>query len=326
MALQTPAITTQHVVVGEKKQRRKRISNRRTNIALITMALPGILILLLLAYLPMGGIVIAFENFFPYEGIFGSPFIGFTNFGFLFGSGTAYQITYNTLYMNSLFIIFGTLSALGIALLINEICDKSKVMVKFYQSAIFFPFLISYILVSYFVYALLNDNNGMVNHLLISFHMQPIQWYASPQYWPTILVLVNLWKTVGMSTMIYLAGMVAINPEFYEAARLDGANKWQQIRFVTLPLMRPLIILLVLLAIGKIFYADFGLFYLVTRNQAVLYSTTDVIDTFVYRALTSLDDLGMSSAAGLYQSSIGFILILLANFLVRRIDPDQAAF
>jgi putative aldouronate transport system permease protein len=191
---------------------------------------------------------------------------------------------------------------------------------------IFFPFLISYVLVYYFVYALLNDNNGLVNHILTVLHMQTIAWYSSPQYWPTILIIVNLWKTVGMSTIIYLAGMVGISPEYYEAARLDGANKWQQIRFITIPLLRPLLILTILLAIGRIFYADFGLFFQVTGNKAALYPTTDVIDTFVYRALISLDDLGMSSAAGVFQSTIGFVLILTANFLVRRIDPDQAAF
>jgi putative aldouronate transport system permease protein len=294
--------------------------------ALITMALPGIVILLVLAYLPMGGIIIAFENYLPYQGIFGSELVGFLNFHYLFGSGLGWRATYNTLYMNTMFIVFGTASSLILALLLNEIRDSSKVLSKIYQAVIFFPFLISYVLVYYFVYALLNDNNGLVNHILTVLHMQTIAWYSSPQYWPTILIIVNLWKTVGMSTIIYLAGMVGISPEYYEAARLDGANKWQQIRFITIPLLRPLLILTILLAIGRIFYADFGLFFQVTGNKAALYPTTDVIDTFVYRALISLDDLGMSSAAGVFQSTIGFVLILTANFLVRRIDPDQAAF
>ncbi len=230
--------------------------------------------------------------------------------------------------MNTLFIIFGTLAALGIALLLNEIRDTTrwKFLPTIYQSVIFFPYLISYVLVSYFIYALLNGNTGMVNHLLAALHLPTVDWFGSPQYWPAILTLVYLWKNVGFTTIIFLAGMVSISPEYYEAARLDGANGWQQVRYITLPLLKPLIILVVLLAIGRIFFADFGLFFQVPNNQPALYPTTDVIDTYVYRALITLDDVGMSSAAGLYQSTVGFILIFTANWFVRRIDPDQAAF
>lgn len=311
---------------SQPRPTRRRLFRLRHNGALITMALPGIIVLLVLAYLPMGGIIIAFKNYIPYLGIFGSDWVGWNNFRFLFGSGQAWKITYNTLFMNGLFIVSNTLVCLGVALLLNEIRDSSKILTGIYQGVIFFPYLVSYVLVSYFVFALLNYDNGLVNHVLLSLHLQPVDWYASPQYWPVILTLVYLWKSVGFGTLIFLAGMVAINPEYYEAAQLDGANRWQQVRFVTFPLLRPLIVLVVLLAIGKIFYADFGLFFQVTRNQALLYPTTDVIDTYVYRALISLDDVGMSSAAGVFQSVVGFVLILVANLLVRRIDPDQAAF
>lgn len=306
----------------------RRKARGRTNLTLITMAIPGIIVLVLFAYLPMAGILIAFKNYLPYDGFFGSAWVGLQNFRFLFGTDEARQITYNTLFMNSLFIIFSTLGSLGVALLLNEIRDSSKLkfLPKIYQSVIFFPYLISYVLVSYFVFALLNYDDGMVNHLLIALHMSTVDWFASPQYWPLILTLVYLWKSVGFGTIIYLAGMVAISPEYYEAARLDGANGWQQMRFITLPLLKPLIILTVLLAIGRIFYADFGLFFQVTNNQPALYPTTDVIDTYVYRALLTLDNVGMSSAAGVYQSVVGFILIFTANWFVRRIDPDQAAF
>lgn len=300
----------------------------RTNITLLLMALPGIIVLLLFAYLPMAGILIAFKNYLPYQGFFGSAWVGLENFRFLFGTDEARLITYNTLFMNTLFIIFNTLGALVVALLLNEIRDSSKwkFLPRIYQSVIFFPYLVSYVLVSYFIFALLNDDNGMVNHLLLAVHLPTIDWFASPQYWPLILTLVYLWKSIGFGTIIYLAGMVAISPDYYEAARLDGANGWQQIRFITLPLLRPLIILTVLLAIGRIFYADFGLFFQVTNNQPALYPTTDVIDTYVYRALLTLDNVGMSSAAGLYQSLVGFVLIFVANWFVRRIDPEQAAF
>jgi len=290
------------------------------------MALPGIIVLLVFAYLPMAGVLIAFKNFLPYQGFFGSAWVGFDNFRFLFGSSTAWHITSNTLFMNSIFIVSNTVVCLVVALLFNEIRDSSKFLSKIYQSVIFFPYLISYVLVSYFIFALLNGDTGMLNHWLSMWHIPTIDWYSSPQYWPAILTLVYLWKSVGFGSIIFLAGMVAISPEYYEAAQLDGANGWQRIRFITLPLLRPLIILTVLLAIGRIFYADFGLFFQVPRNQPLLYPATDVIDTFVYRALITLDDVGMSSAAGLFQSVVGFVLIFTANWFVRRIDPDQAAF
>ncbi len=305
-----------------------RRSRGRINLGLISMALPGILVLLVMAYLPMAGVLIAFKNYLPFEGFFGSAWVGFQNFRFLFGTSEAWRITRNTLFMNSLFIIFGTLAALGVGLLLNEVRDSSRLafLPKIYQAVIFFPYLISYVLVSYFTYALLNSDTGLVNHLFAVIHLSAIDWFSSPQYWPAILTLVYLWKNVGFTAVIFLAGMVAISPEYYEAARMDGANGWQQMRYITIPLLKPLIILVVLLAIGRIFYADFGLFFQVPNNQPALYPATDVIDTYVYRALITLDDIGMSSAAGLYQSVVGFILIFTANWFVRRIEPDQAAF
>ena len=304
----------------------KHPARKRINIALITMALPGIIILLFMSYLPMFGILIAFKNYLPYLGFFGSSWVGFDNFRFLFGTDAAWHITYNTLLMNSIFIISNTVICLAVALLLNEARASNKFLAGIYQSVIFFPYLVSYVLVSYFVFALLNGDTGTINHWLALVHIAPIDWYSAPQYWPTILTLVYLWKSVGFGTVIFIAGIVAINPEYYEAAQLDGASKWQQIFYVTLPLLRPLIILTVLLAIGRIFYANFDLFFWVPRNEPLLYPTTDVIDTFVYRALITLDDVGMSSAAGFFQSVVGFVLILTANWFVRRIDPDQAAF
>ena len=324
----SPAIAEIAISTAGKSAAPRRLRRGRINIALVTMALPGIIVLLVMAYLPMAGILIAFKNYLPFEGFFGSAWVGFQNFHFLFSTDQALRATYNTLFMNTLFIIFNTLSALAVALMLNQVRDKGrfKFLPKIYQSVIFFPYLISYVLVSYFIFALLNYDDGMLNHLLIALHLHPIDWHASPQYWPIILTLVYLWKSVGFGTIIYLAGMVAISPEYYEAAQLDGANGWQQVLYITLPLIRPLIILTVLLAIGRIFYADFGLFFQVPNNQPALYPTTDVIDTYVYRALIMLDNVGMASAAGFYQSIVGFILIFTANWFVRRINPDQAAF
>lgn len=293
------------------------------------MALPASLILLIFAYLPMGGIVVAFKDYRAVEGLWNSAWVGLKNFEFIFSSGAAWRVTFNTLFLNTLFIVTGTVGALGLALLLNEVSGKgrlSSALTRFYQSALFFPFFVSYVIVGYFGYALLNLESGTLNTLLKSLGLPPVNWYASPQYWPIILVLVNLWKNVGFGTVIYLSGMLSVDASYYEAARIDGASKWQEIRYITLPFLVPLITLNVLLSIGRIFFADFGLFYNVTRDQSLLYPTTDVIDTYVFRALRTLGDFGMAGAAGLYQSVVGFGLVLFSNWLVNRRNPERGLF
>jgi putative aldouronate transport system permease protein len=290
------------------------------------MTAPGVLLLAVFSYIPLLGLVIAFKDYRAYRGIWGSAWVGLQNFAYLFDSQDAWRITFNTLFMNALFIVTTLAASLAIALLLNEIRESSRFLSKFYQSTLFFPYFLSYVVISYFVFGLLNANNGLVDHLLPSLNLPSIDWYSSPQYWPSILTLVNLWKSAGFWSIVYLAGIIAINPEYYEAARVDGANKWQQIRGITLPLITPLIIINVLLSIGRIFYADFGLFYQVTSNSPLLYPTTDVIDTYVYRSLTTLGDVGMSAAAGFYQAIVGFVLVLLSNWIVRRISPERALF
>ena len=192
--------------------------------------------------------------------------------------------------MNTLFIVTVLIASLGIALLLHEVRNSHKWLSKFYQSTLFFPYLFSYVIINYFVFALLDTSNGLVNHFLVSLGLHAIDWYSSPQYWPVILTLVNLWKNAGFWSIVYLTGILAINPEYYEAASMEGATTWQKIWRITLPMLKPLIIINVLLSIGRIFYADFGLFYQVTRNTPQLYSTTDVIDTYAYRTLTALGD------------------------------------
>ena len=302
----------------------------RKNAALLLMATPALLVLLIYSYIPMYGVVVAFKNFSGFDGILGSPWVGLENFRFLFLTN-ARQITYNTLFMNALFIISGTVCSLGVALMLNAVRDTGRGLSRIYQAVIFFPYLLSYVIVSYFLYALLDTNTGLLNHLLTALHFSQFanfNWYAMPQLWPAIMTFVFLWKSLGFGTIIYLAGLIAINPEYYDAASIDGANIFQRLRFITLPLIRPLIILQVLLAVGRIFYSDFGLFYIVTRQYAnpQLLPTTNVIDTYVYSALIGTNDAGLAAAAGLYQSLVGFVLILLANWLVRRIDPDSAIF
>ena len=305
----------------------KLIGNPRsfhTNITLLLMALPGIILLFIFAYLPMIGLVIAFKDYRFADGIFGSPWVGFENFRFLFGTDAAWRITRNTILMNSLFIVVNTVASLFIAILLNEVFVSK--LSKYYQTMLFFPYFISWVIVSYFVFGFLNGNNGLLNNWMLALGLDRISWYRSPEYWPLILALANLWNGVGFGSIIYLAGMLGISPEYYEAAKIDGASKWQQIRYITLPMLLPLIIILTLLAIGRIFNADFGLFYFLPRDTPMLYSTTDVIDTFVYRSLVELGNISMAAAAGFYQSVIGFIMVIGANWLVRRINEDYSLF
>ncbi len=298
----------------------------RKNATLLLMAAPGLLCLLVFSYIPMFGLVIAFKDYRVYQGILGSSWVGLQYVRFLFSTQDALRATFNTLFMNAAFIAVGLVVSLSLAILINEIREQSPRFAKIYQSTLFFPYFLSWVIVGYFVFALLNTDSGMLDKLLAHFGIQPIDWYASPQYWPVILILVYLWKSAGFGCVIYLAGIVSINPEYYEAAKIDGASWWQQIRYITLPLLKPIIIITTLLAIGRIFYADFGLFFQVPRDSSLLYPTTDVIDTYVYRSLTTLGDVGMSSAAGFYQAVVGFVLVLASNWLVRRTDPEKAVF
>lgn len=296
----------------------------RRNMALMLMALPGTVVLFTFSYLPMPGIILAFKNFKAAQGIWGSPWVGFSNFQFLFGTDTAWRIIRNTLFLNSLFIVVTLVASLVMAILLNEIIDSFAARV--YQSILFFPYFVSYVIVGYFVFIFLSSDSGIVNRTLEQFGLEPVNWFGNPGYWPWILLLVNLWHNLGYNTVIYLAGIIAINPEYYEAARIDGASKWQEIRFILLPLIRPLIIINVLLAIGRIFFANLDLFINVTRQQGALLPTTDVLDTYVFRTLTTLGNFNMASAAGLFQATVGFILVVLANWIVRRIDADQSLF
>ncbi len=280
--------------------------------------------LFVFAYLPMVGLVIAFKDYRFADGILGSAWVGFENFRFLFGADTALRATRNTLLMNALFIATSTIGSLGIALLMNEIYTSWTS--KYYQTLLFFPHFISWIIVSYFVFGFLNGDTGIVNQWLATLGFEPINWYREAKYWPSILTATNLWNGVGFGSIVYLAGILGIDPSYFEAAKMDGANKWQQIRYITLPLLLPLVLILVLLAIGRIFNADFGLFYFVPRNTPQLYSTTDVIDTFVYRSLVQLGDISMAAAAGFYQSIVGLVLVVVANWLVRRVNRDYSLF
>lgn len=292
---------------------------------LYLMMLPALLYLLINNYIPMAGMVIAFKKLNFAKGIWASPWAGLKNFKFLFASRDAWVITRNTLLYNVAFILVNMVIGIAIAILITEI--RNTKLKKIYQSAILLPFLMSMVILSYIVYALLSAENGLVNNSILPlFHIDPIQWYQKPKYWPAILIIANCWKGVGYGCLIYIASLIGIDPSFYEAARLDGASKWQEITKITLPSLVPTIITLLLLSIGRIFYSDFGLFYQVPMNSGVLVSTTNVIDTYVYRALIEQGNISMSSAAGVYQSLVGFCVVMLSNWIVRKVDKDQALF
>ena len=297
----------------------------RHNIPLYLMFLPGAIYLLINNYIPMAGLVIAFKQVNWNKGILKSPWVGFSNFEYLFKTKDAWNITRNTLGYNIIFIILGTVIAIAVAILLNEI--TSMVLKKTYQTVILLPYLISMVVVSYLVYAMLSSENGFVNlSILRPLGKQEISWYTESKYWPAILIIIYIWKTFGYNCILYYATLVGIDRGYYEAAVIDGASRWQQIRHITLPELVPTIITLTLMSIGKIFYSDFGLFYQVPMDSGPLYDVTNTIDTYVYRGLIRQNNVGMSSAAGFYQSIIGFVLVLLANYAVRRISKENALF
>ncbi len=289
------------------------------------MMAPGLIYLLFNNYIPIAGLAIAFKNIDFRKGILKSDWIGYKNFEYLFKTKDALIITRNTLLYNAAFILLGIVFGVITALLLNEV--SSKRLLKFFQTTILSPQLVSWIVVSYFVYALLSIDKGMINNRILPLlGIKEISWYTEPKYWPFIITIMQIWKTIGFNSIIYLATIVGISSDYYEAATLDGATRNQQIIHITLPLLVPTIITLFLIHVGRIFYADFGLFFQVPMNSGALFSTTNVIDTYVYRALLQIGDIGMSAAAGFYQSIVGFILIIISNLIIRKFNKENALF
>lgn len=312
-----PAVTTGLSMKRFHWQSRKGHLFRR-NLIWFLMALPALIWILIFKYLTLFGVWIAFTDYKVRRGVFGSDFVGLANFEFLFATETALRATRNTIFLNVQFIIVSVIFSLFIAWLLFEV--YSSALTKFYQTMLLLPRFISWVVVSYFVYGLLATDNGLINTALRTMGAQPISWYTSAQYWPFILLFVYLWSGVGISSLIYLSGMLAIDPQLFEAARIDGANKWHQFRYVTFPMILPLVVINLLLSLAYIMNADFGLFFQVTRNQQLLYPVTDVLDTFIYRSLTVTQNVSMAAAAQFYQSIVGFLLVLVFNWIVRRIE------
>lgn len=300
-------------------------SRRVNTLSMLLIALPGILYLIINSYIPMGGLFIAFKNYKYNLGIWESDWCGLENFRFLFVSNDAWIITRNTLLYNAAFIAIGTVAALAVAILLYEL--GQTIRAKFFQSALLFPHLISWIIAAYLFYALLNSSTGFISKTVLPFFgIESFDLYAEKKYWPFILLFTYLWKHTGYTAIVYLAGISGINRELYEASELDGASRFKQIFSITIPLLKPTIITMILMAVGRIFYSDFGLFYQIPMSSGPLMSTTQTIDTYVYRALMTNGNFALSSAAGFFQSVCGFLLISFVNFIVRKTDPENALF
>lgn len=306
------------------KKRLKQMRMKKDHLQLCLMALPAVALIFVINYIPMAGMLIAFKDINLTQGFWKSDWVGFDNFKFLFSTKDAARITFNTVFMNILFIGVGLVISVAFALMLNEI--RSRKAVKVLQTTYFFPYFVSWVVAGFVVYAFLNVQYGMVNSGLQNLGLEGLNWYSEPKYWRVILVLVYLWKFTGYYSIIYYAGIMSIDTQYYEAAAIDGAGKFTMVRKITLPLLAPLIITMLLLQLGKIFYSDFGLFYFIPNDTGALYPTTDVIDTYVFRSFRVLGNIGMSAAAGFYQSCVGFVLVFASNWFIKKVSPDNTLF
>lgn len=307
-----------------KRSRRKRINWKRY-LPVYLMLLPGVAYFIINNYIPMYGITIAFRKLDFRVGILRSPFCGFENFKFLFASGNMGPIIRNTVLYNLVFILLGTVFNITVAILFNEI--RQKAAKKLYQTTILLPHLMSMVVVSSLVFNFLSADYGFLNKSIIEpMTGSTVSFYQEKAYWPFILTFIHMWKGVGFGMVLYLSTLLGISTDYYEAAKIDGATKWQQIRHITLPLLKPTIITMTILSISKIFNSDFGLFYQVPKNSGVLYPVTQTIDTYVYNALMNQNNIMMSSAASVAQAVIGFVLILVSNGVIKKLSPEDAMF
>lgn len=307
-----------------KRRARRRARRDRT---LYLLALPGVVFFAVFSYAPMLGIVVAFKDFDISRGVVGSPWNGVQNFRFFFSSGDAGRILFNTLFLNTLFLVATTFTSVWLAILLNEI--RLRQLKRFLQSTIFLPYFISPVVLSLMLQGFLagiGGQGGLVNDWLTTFGLPSANWYSTPGVWPWVLTILKVWQSAGYLSIIYLAAITAIPEEVYEAGRIDGASSAQLARRITLPMLVPTMLVLLLLSIGRIFYGDFGMIYAIVGDNGTLFSTTDVIDTYVFRALRSLGDLGMTAAIGLFQSVVGFVLVLTAMLIARRYSKNSGLF
>lgn len=292
--------------------------------SLLLLCAPALLFFLIFCYLPMFGIVVAFQDFNVVKGIFGSEFVGLRNFRFFIEAPNSLRIIVNTLWLNTLFITTGLVMSLMIAIALSEI--GGKWFKKITQSIVILPHFISWTVVAMILTIFLSSDSGVLNRVLEWFGMEPVSFYTTAGVWPVILTLLKIWQGAGFGSIVYLAAIMGINNEIYEAAAIDGAGRIRKIFSITLPMLKSIIVILLIMSVGKIFNGDFGMIYALVGTNSTLYSTTDIIDTYVYRALMELGDMGMSSAVGLSQSVVGFIFVIVTNKIAKKVSPDSAIF
>lgn len=305
--------------------RRRDAPSRRISKSLLVLAVPGVIYFLVFAYLPMAGLVVAFKDFNVSDGIFGSPWNGFDNFEYFVSSGDAPRIVFNTIFLNALFLGATLAAGLLLAIMLNEV--RLHLYKRFTQSLVFFPYFVSPIVISVMLQVLLagvGGEGGAVNDLLNVFSLPQITWYTEPGPWPWILTIVKVWQLGGYMSVIFLAAITAIPPDVYEAGVIDGATRARMALSITLPLLRPTAAILLVLGIGRIFYGDFGMIYAIVGDNGLLFSTTDVIDTYVFRALRSLGDFGTTAAVGLFQAVVGLVMVTAAVLLQRRYARESS--
>ncbi len=316
-----PKSSVLQTVQKPPRKRTSPVEEVRKNRALFIMLIPGVIVMLINNYLPMFGLVFAFRRMNDYSQAFGSGWCGFKNFEFLFTTSKAWEVTRNTIGYNLVFIIIGVTLPIILAIGLNEL--RQKRCAKVYQSILFIPYFLSWVVVQYLVFGLLSSKLGIVNQFLGGMGIDGVNWYQSQKYWPYILIIINTWKWTGYDSIMYLATIVGINKELYEAAAVDGASRLQQIWFITLPSLIPLMITLVLIRLGRMLYTDMGLFFTVPKNTGALQSVTSTIDTYVYRTFVQSGDLGMTSAGAFYQAVLGFIIVISFNALARKYDENS---
>ena len=306
------------------KKKNTFLREMKENRILYLMCVPALLVLILFCYIPFAGVWMAFTDFNVVDGIFGSPFVGLDNFKYFFAKNSmGWKVTYNTLFINFFGILLGLLVPVSIAIFLNEI--RSKLFKKLTQSMMFFPYFLSWVVVGAIIYGFFSTDVGVVNHLLAYLGVKPVSWYAQPQYWKGIIIFANVWKWSGYSSIIYMAAMANFDRSLFEAAKVDGANKFQCIINLTIPMLKPTAVVLTLMSIGRIFYGDFGMIYGIIGNNPVLIDEVTVIDTYVYQSMRTLG-FSYSTAIGLFQSVMGLILVTAANKVSKKINEGEGLF
>ena len=306
------------------KQRHGFFAEMRQNFWMYMLMLPAILFAIVFKYIPLCGLTIAFQDFNPIKGIFGSKFVGFDNFRYFFRGSQWFQITFNTLFLNVLFIITGTVVSVALAIMLTEL--GKSIFVRFNQSVMIFPNFISWAVVAMFAQAFIGSDGGFINQWIEMFGGTPISFYSEASVWPTIFVIIRIWKGAGYGAIVYMAAIVGIDTSIYEAARIDGASRMKMIFRITCHLLKSTVVLMTILSVGNIFYGDFGMIYTMVGDNSILFPTTDVIDTYVFRSIRTSGSMGMSAAVGLYQSLIGFLLVIATNKFANKLSPGSGIF